>query len=258
MAYLHSHDNILMDDNLYPKIVDFGLSKFDDGQSVLLSSVGIKGTMLYMSPELLFDNQYFQAGDVYAFSMIAYEIFTNDPPYKDCTIRQLYLKLTKGERPNFNCPIPESYKNLIEKCWSDNGSIDALANYGNFLIDPAFKRTEEEKEEEIAYLKEAVEKGSVRGYLLYGFALDYGRSVPIDKKLSLVYYKKAAENGNRTGMYFYGFRLFVSEYGPVNIFEGHKYLKMAADKGEARAMYLYGKFARNNPQLKVGQDEAYR
>lgn len=72
-----------MDDNLYPKIVDFGLSKFGNGCCSMQSSVGLKGTFLYMAPETMLDGQYSTAGDVYAFSIITYKIFTNEQLFKD-------------------------------------------------------------------------------------------------------------------------------------------------------------------------------
>lgn len=61
MSFLHSNniihrdlkpENILLDDSLFPKITDFGLSKSCDSNTTQ-SLAGIKGTPLYCAPEFL-------------------------------------------------------------------------------------------------------------------------------------------------------------------------------------------------------------
>ena len=102
MMYLHKHkiihrdlkpENILIDDCLCPRIADFGLSKvtttFSEETNTITKSMTsnsnfilfqsqnkFKGTPVYMAPESLIDQIYSPAGDVYAFSLIMYEILT--------------------------------------------------------------------------------------------------------------------------------------------------------------------------------------
>lgn len=89
MSYLHSHDiihrdlkpeNILMDDFLFPKIADFGLSKINTIEkvdSIIKSADGcIKGTPSYMASEIWFRVEYSKASDVYTFGLILFEIYT--------------------------------------------------------------------------------------------------------------------------------------------------------------------------------------
>ena len=155
MLYLHSHniihrdlkpDNILMDNQLYPKIADFGLSKILHRNEDSLSAVstgGFKGTFLYSSPEVLIDAEYTPAGDVYSFGIIAYEVITNDEPFKNCSFTELLIKVTNGTRPPFECEIPNSYKNLIERCWAQEQSdrptfeqiVDEMKNDNGFITD---------------------------------------------------------------------------------------------------------------------------
>lgn len=61
MSFLHSNnilhrdlkpDNILMDDDLYPKIADFGLSKINEPNFINTTINTIKGTPIYISPEI--------------------------------------------------------------------------------------------------------------------------------------------------------------------------------------------------------------
>ncbi|KAK8871844.1 hypothetical protein M9Y10_007587 [Tritrichomonas musculus] len=127
MSYLHHQEilhrdlkpaNILIDQYLFPKISDFGLSKDIGDYNELLSS-GFKGTYAYSAPEI-FQNEYSNAGDVYAFAIIVYEIMTGDFPYHNVTQFQLTNQVPKGFRPEFKSDIPTCYRNLIETCWSNN------------------------------------------------------------------------------------------------------------------------------------------
>ncbi|KAK8897656.1 hypothetical protein M9Y10_015619 [Tritrichomonas musculus] len=130
MSYLHSHNiihrdlkpgNILLDDFLFPKIADFGLSKttHQNEESLTFNSTlgAIKGTPKYISPEIWKKAEYTKACDVYAFSIILYEIITNIQPFKDFNFFEISYKVIEGYRPKFLKKIPESYKNLIERCW---------------------------------------------------------------------------------------------------------------------------------------------
>lgn len=147
MMYLHSHnilhrdlkpENILIDDCLCPRIADFGLSKvatfskekstmakeltFSDSNCMIFQSQSsIKGTPVYMAPESLKDSVYSPAGDVYAFSLIVYEIMTGRRPFEGFNQIQLYQNvIKKSVRPELTPDIPEAYKDLISSCWSEN------------------------------------------------------------------------------------------------------------------------------------------
>ena len=156
MSYLHSHniihrdlkpDNILEDDNFFPKIADFGLSKIyhqNIDSMTSQSSVGFKGTPIYSAPEIWFNGEYSKAIDVYAFSIIFYETFSIEEPFKNYKIGMLYSKvIINGERPEFNFPIPNCYKDLISRCWSPNPEdrptfqeiVEELRTNKEFIID---------------------------------------------------------------------------------------------------------------------------
>ena len=128
MSYLHHYniihrdlkpDNILLNDNLYPKLADFGLSKeiSEDNLNVPNPDHKIKGIPMYCSPEILESYNYTKSGDVYAFGLIVYEIITNEVPFND--IKNIF-KLTSEvvvnkKRPSFTYPVPDCYRELIEK-----------------------------------------------------------------------------------------------------------------------------------------------
>lgn len=154
MSYLHSHeiihrdlkpDNILIDYNYLPKISDFGLSKVKSTNNDLQNSKENKpkGTPIYISPEIWEKQEYSKASDVYAFSLIVYEIITNLKPFENCNIYQIMMNVSKGDRPELNSTIPKSYQDLIKDCWSQNPEqrptfdqiVDKLANDKGFITD---------------------------------------------------------------------------------------------------------------------------
>ena len=133
MKFLHSHQilhrdlkpgNILEDDNFYPKICDFD---FSIKKTDVIAEVQMFGTMNYMAPELFLGNEVpSYASDVFAFAMTIFAILVETPFSfgfnKNNTMFQYSQRITQGERPKFTVQIPESYRKLIEDCWSQNSS----------------------------------------------------------------------------------------------------------------------------------------
>ena len=142
MSYLHNHniihrdlkpENILLDSNLYPKITDFGLSKFTDSISSSMkiqSKYGAKGSPLFMAPEIFISELYSPSSDVYSFSIVLYSLITGLDPFQGCMLLEVLDKVCSGERPFIPSEVPFSYKKLIEKCWShdpkDRPSFDEI------------------------------------------------------------------------------------------------------------------------------------
>ena len=129
LSYLHNHDiihrdlkpeNILIDEFYFPKVADFGFSKGgpNDSQNPKTISGTIKGTPLYMSPEIWRKSEYTKSSDIYAFGIVMYEIMTLERPFNTIGIFDLMQTIAKGNRPEFTKPVSEVYKNLIQRCWS--------------------------------------------------------------------------------------------------------------------------------------------
>lgn len=166
MRYLHEHgimhrdlkpENILIDENYYPRICDFGLSRcFSEMMS--RSMTGNIGTPLYMAPELLNEEEYGTPVDVYAFSILAYEILTGKEPYYDLGANLsnflLLQKINEGTRPKFDNDVPEKMQELISSCWDSNP-----------LKRPSFKEIFEMLKSDFSLSPEEVDEDEINEYL---------------------------------------------------------------------------------------------
>lgn len=131
MAYVHQSDiihrdlkteNVMLDENFYPKIADFGLSKiFEEGTEGQINNTRNIGTPIYMAPELINGENYSNKVDVFAYSYILYEIWTLRKAWSDKKKLKLFSLIdfiNKGQRPIIkNDEIPKPYVDLIKKCW---------------------------------------------------------------------------------------------------------------------------------------------
>eukprot|EP01060_Flectonema_neradi_P006426 TRINITY_DN14345_c0_g1_i3.p1 TRINITY_DN14345_c0_g1~~TRINITY_DN14345_c0_g1_i3.p1 ORF type:complete len:533 (+),score=75.98 TRINITY_DN14345_c0_g1_i3:37-1635(+) len=131
VEYLHSHNivhrdikpgNILTDAEGTVKLADFGASKQlrSDVQSQQKS--GLRGTVLYLSPEAIRDHKYSTKSDIWAIGCTMLECLTGNPPWREAqfqleTVYQALITIaytTKG--PNIPSTIPESAQEYLEAC----------------------------------------------------------------------------------------------------------------------------------------------
>ena len=184
MRYLHrggivhrdlKPENILIDNNYHPKVCDFGLSKcFSESlqNSMRLSMTGQVGTPLYMAPELYEsdDDNYGPGVDVYAFSILAYEIVTGQEPFSENgnppRLIDILRNVPNGIRPEFPDDVQASMKELIEKCWSQNASDRPSFDYIFDKLSSDFSHSskavnEDEINEYLATLKELHEETEI-------------------------------------------------------------------------------------------------
>lgn len=88
MRYIHEQgflhrdlkaDNILIDENTYPRIADLGLAKcFNESLIMTINT----GTPLYIAPELD-DEHYRPEVDVFSYGILLFEIVTGQTPYSE-------------------------------------------------------------------------------------------------------------------------------------------------------------------------------
>jgi serine/threonine protein kinase len=123
LAHGDLHDgNILMSDNHNEVfIIDLGLCKpIQDSDIEVNENYGV---LPYMAPELLRNNPYTPASDIYSFSIIMWEFTSGVPPFKHkAHDLQLSLSICEGERPKIIKNTPKCYRDLMEECWDSNPS----------------------------------------------------------------------------------------------------------------------------------------
>lgn len=105
MKYLHSKgfihrdmksDNILIDEKLLQKICDFGCAFISDKNLSEIQIDEYLGTLKYIAPEILSFEPYSYKVDVYAFSLIMYELLTGKAPFKNINTKFKFVKDIKN------------------------------------------------------------------------------------------------------------------------------------------------------------------
>lgn len=126
LSYLHSHnppvihrdlkcDNIFVNGNQGEvKIGDLGLAAILQQAT---SAHSVIGTPEFMAPEL-YEEEYNELVDIYAFGMCLLELVTVEYPYVECTnAAQIYKKVISGIKPASLAKVNDpEVKAFIEKC----------------------------------------------------------------------------------------------------------------------------------------------
>ncbi|XP_040907664.1 serine/threonine-protein kinase 36 [Toxotes jaculatrix] len=104
LYYLHSHrilhrdmkpQNILLGKSGVVKLCDFGFARAMSVSTLVLTS--IKGTPLYMSPELVEEKPYDHTADLWSLGCILYELHTGAPPFYTNSIFHLVQLIVKDQ-----------------------------------------------------------------------------------------------------------------------------------------------------------------
>ncbi|NXX76502.1 STK36 kinase, partial [Urocolius indicus] len=118
LYYLHSHrilhrdmkpQNILLGKDGGIKLCDFGFARAMSIHTMVLTS--IKGTPLYMSPELVEERPYDHTADLWSVGCILYELFVGTPPFYTSSIFQLVSLIVKDpvKWPTAISPVFKSF-----------------------------------------------------------------------------------------------------------------------------------------------------
>ncbi|KAL2482523.1 putative serine/threonine-protein kinase WNK3 [Forsythia ovata] len=150
LLYLHSHDppvihrdlkcdNILVNGNQGEvKIGDLGLAAI---LRQARSAHSVIGTPEFMAPEL-YEEEYNELVDIYAFGMCLLELLTLEYPYVECAnAAQIYKKVTAGIKPASLGKVKDpGVKAFIEKCIA---KVSERLSAKELLMDPFLQADED-------------------------------------------------------------------------------------------------------------------
>ncbi|XP_046965281.1 serine/threonine-protein kinase fused [Vanessa cardui] len=156
LYYLHSHrvlhrdlkpQNVLLDMSGRAKLCDFGLARIMTNTTHILTS--IKGTPLYMAPELIDEKPYDHQADLWSLGCIVYELMAGQPPFCTMSIWQLVrmIRHKPVQWPSFISPEARSFlQGLLHKDPAKRMSWPEILEHpfiaGHVLILPEDKQSD--------------------------------------------------------------------------------------------------------------------
>ena len=88
-------DNILLDENLHPKIIDFGISSIIEPKRKILDT---GGTPAYLAPEVIAAwGEICYKSDVWSLGVLLYLLIFGQVPFKAKEMQRLYEKILIGK-----------------------------------------------------------------------------------------------------------------------------------------------------------------
>ncbi|KAL4422385.1 hypothetical protein ABPG75_008582 [Micractinium tetrahymenae] len=161
MLYLHGHKpqpiihrdlkspNLLVTKDWRVKVTDFNLSKSQPleapDKAASVQSL-VANNPRWQPPEVIKEQQYTKASDVYAFGLIMWELLTWELPFIELTNFQIMMAVTQqGKRPAVKdqwgaAQYPggtfvayEEYVALMQRCWADNP--EARPTFEQVIVD---------------------------------------------------------------------------------------------------------------------------
>lgn len=120
LHYLHSNriihrdmkpQNVLIGSGGCVKLCDFGFARAMSSNTIVLTS--IKGTPLYMSPELVKEQPYDETSDLWSLGVILFELYVGQPPFYTNSIYSLINHIVK-DAVKFPTDISPQFKNFLQ------------------------------------------------------------------------------------------------------------------------------------------------
>jgi fused-like protein len=128
--------NVLVGAGGAVKLCDFGFARVMSAKTMVLTS--IKGTPLYMAPELVQEKPYTHAVDLWSLGVILYELFTGQPPFYTNNIYSLIHLIIKDPvtyPPGMSSQFKSFLQGLLNKTPQRRLTWPQLASHP-FVCDP--------------------------------------------------------------------------------------------------------------------------
>lgn len=107
--------NILLDQNLVPKIADFGLSRMVNSIYHTHVSTQVKGTFGYLDPEYYKRRKVSEKSDVYSFGVVLFEVLSGRPAVNSMAVEEENEKVGLVEWA-MNCYQSGTIDKLVDSC----------------------------------------------------------------------------------------------------------------------------------------------
>lgn len=149
LHYLHSNriihrdmkpQNILICHGGVVKLCDFGFARAMSSNTLVMTS--IKGTPLYMSPELVQEQPYNNTVDLWSLGVILYELFVGQPPFFTNNLVSL-IKLIIRDPVKYPDNMSSLFKDFLKGLL--NKDPNRRLNWPKLLEHPFIQETAEEK-----------------------------------------------------------------------------------------------------------------
>jgi serine/threonine protein kinase len=110
--------NVLLDEQMFPRVCDFGISRFMDSEEEGPLTHRI-GTPSWTAPEMFMPAAYTPKVDVYSYAIILFELVTDSLPHRGIKPNEIINSVVRlQERPPLPARTPPELRKLIQTCWS--------------------------------------------------------------------------------------------------------------------------------------------
>lgn len=156
LNYLHKNkilhrdlkpQNILVSSNNIIKLCDFGFARVVTQSTQMLTS--IKGTPLYMAPELVEEKPYNYSVDLWSFGIILYELSQGEPPFYTSKLASL-ITLIKNNEVQYPKAMDKELKSFLSGILVKNPK--KRMKWAEILSHPFLQQSEKEERKFCQYL----------------------------------------------------------------------------------------------------------
>ncbi|TVU25752.1 hypothetical protein EJB05_28259 [Eragrostis curvula] len=116
-------DNILLDDNMIPKISDFGLSRLFGQEQTRINTQTVVGAFGYLAPEYLYRGEISTQSDIYSLGMLLIQISTGEKNKSNAEdkcgtkfIEQVRQEWTDRKITSMYASLPAGHLQEIKRC----------------------------------------------------------------------------------------------------------------------------------------------